>query len=211
MSLALRSSILSAHEYGPIASEQTAPATRRVEIASVSASTTRRIPRSAKTSQHSRRLSRETRVRTYHWYEFSYSKIRGNFIGTDLTGFNAVGNSKWGVYIHQGAHHNQIGDGNLYSNGVRGRNVISGHNNDDGSAGVLFYPDAGPQNSIVASQIGVSIDSSLKIPNRYGVIVFADDQLVGPDVNGSDTAAEKNVIAGNQNDGILVSARSRLL
>ncbi len=43
----------------------------------------------------------------------------------------------------------------------------------------LFEWDAGACNQVTASIIGLSLNQFNKIPNRTGVVVFADNQIIG--------------------------------
>ena len=57
--------------------------------------------------------------------------VAGNFIGTDITGSHAIGNSSYGVLIHNGATYNTVG-----GTTAAARNVIS-----DNSIGILIRLD----------------------------------------------------------------------
>ena len=57
----------------------------------------------------------------------TYNNVYGNFIGTDASGENALGNGAYGVAITLGAEDNAVG---LDDYGNTSRNVISGNGAD---------------------------------------------------------------------------------
>jgi uncharacterized repeat protein (TIGR01451 family) len=120
--------------------------------------------------------------------------IAGNLIGIAKDGTTPLGNT-FGVSIN-GASDNTVLD-----------NVISGNNTEINSAGVVIRQLA-TANSIVGNFIGTSANGTGSVPNRYGIRIAGGllggtpaDTLVG-------TAAEPNVIANNQSDGVLIEAPS---
>ncbi len=91
--------------------------------------------------------------------------VKGNYIGTDFTGLNAVPNSV-GVYVFH-ASNNIIG-GSLAGAG----NVISGNNNagvviNGGGAGAVTT-----ENSITGNLIGLKVGGLSALGNRNGVEVY---------------------------------------
>ncbi len=128
----------------------------------------------------------------------SNNKITGNLIGTKADGMSALANGLDGIFIATGANKNTIG-GDL---SAATRNIISGQNNSSGSAGIFINADAGINNQVLGNFIGVNQDASDKIPNRNGVVIFADKQIVGRGNSGY-----PNVISGNQDMGIFVAVQ----
>ena len=117
--------------------------------------------------------------------------VSGNYIGTDITGLNAVGNSGGGVSFW-GA-----GTGNTYRD-----NVISGNLN----VGVLVS-NASHGATIQGNLIGLGADGVTVVGNLdAGIYVLggSQDTLIGTDVDGNGDAAEGNTISGNSH-GIIVS------
>lgn len=120
-------------------------------------------------------------------------KFYGNYIGTNLGGTAAIPNGQHGIYVHNGARNNSIGTALQLDSGSSGYNIISGHNSSENSAGVFIDQDAGT-NTVAGNRIGVNADATASIPNRKGVVIFADEQNV-----------IENVISGNQDYGILLA------
>ena len=113
------------------------------------------------------------------------------YIGTNSTGTAAVANSFPGVEIADGANGNTIG-GTTTST----RNVISGN----AHIGVSMHESGTNSNLVSGNYIGLNATGTAALPNTYqGVAVFlgAQNNVIG----GTSTAA-RNVIAGNNLDGI---------
>ncbi|MFO1002602.1 MAG: Ig-like domain-containing protein [Planctomycetaceae bacterium] len=117
--------------------------------------------------------------------------VSGNYIGTDVTGLGAVGNTGGGVSFW-GA-----GTGNIASN-----NVISGNL----YVGVLVA-NASAGATIQGNLIGLGANSSTVVGNADAGIYVEDAStgtLIGTDLDGNGDAAEGNTISGNSH-GIIVS------
>jgi hypothetical protein len=121
--------------------------------------------------------------------------VLGNFIGTDLTGTQALGNTGDGVLIANGAGDNKIG-------GAGSVNVISANHNGvhisgAGQAGV----GAGTAgNFVVGNYIGTDITGSIALGNiAEGILI---DNGANSNTIGDGTAADANIISGNAGDGI---------
>jgi hypothetical protein len=121
------------------------------------------------------------------------NKIAGNYLGTDATGTQDLGNGYSGVFIYD-APGNVIGGAD-----AAGRNVISGNE----QYGVSMNGQATVDNRIVGNYIGTDSTGTTDLGNQYfGVIAFqASNNTVG-----GTTAAELNVISGNGASGIFVGA-----
>jgi hypothetical protein len=115
--------------------------------------------------------------------------VRGNYIGTDVTGTADLG-SQYGVFI-QSASDNRVGG---TSSGYR--NVISG--NDRG----VFIADGSDDNVIIGNYIGTNAAGTGAVPHSgIGVeILDSDGNLVGGTV-----ATYRNVISGNGDDAVRIS------
>ncbi len=110
----------------------------------------------------------------------------GNYLGTDSTGTQAVGNRHFGLLIRSSAPDNTVGGsspgaGNLIA-GNQGPGLVlrSGHN------------------QVVGNQIGTDVTGTLPLGNAYGV-----------DVTGSNNTLVGNLIAANRYDGIYLEDTSR--
>ncbi|MBK6973391.1 MAG: tandem-95 repeat protein [Sterolibacteriaceae bacterium] len=115
--------------------------------------------------------------------------VQGNYIGTDVTGLVALGNTNGGMSFW-GA-----GTGNVIGGGAAGAgNVIAAN-----GTGVLVG-SASSGATIQGNYIGVAADGVTLMGNTaIGVDIQGNsiNTLVGSDNNGTNDAGERNVIAGN--------------
>ena len=113
--------------------------------------------------------------------------VQGNYIGTDVTGTAARANNI-GV---------TIGDGNgaiIGGASPQARNIIAGN----ASHGVILVRAS--SNSVRGNYIGVDRTGATALPNgANGVAVFESGDT---NTIGGTTAAERNVISGNREDGV---------
>ncbi|MBI4747502.1 MAG: DUF11 domain-containing protein [Acidobacteria bacterium] len=126
------------------------------------------------------------------------STIQGNFIGTDITGTLDVGNTQDGINVDNtpGA---QIG-GMTTTPGTAPGNVISGNNSD----GIEITGDTADTSAIRGNIIGLNATGAAAVGNGVnGVLITnsADTATVG-----GTTANERNVISGNGQDGVRITA-----
>ncbi|VEP16065.1 conserved hypothetical protein [Hyella patelloides LEGE 07179] len=115
------------------------------------------------------------------------NQITGNYIGTDATGTNALGNENEGVKIEDGATNNIVGTGNS-----RDRNIISGN-----VGNALGLSDRGTKgNRVEGNYIGTDINGTKAIGNDAGVSI---------DDGSSENIIAGNLISGNIDDGIPIA------
>ncbi|BBB28359.1 DUF4347 domain-containing protein [Neptunomonas japonica] len=117
--------------------------------------------------------------------------VQGNFIGTDITGTISVGNTAAGIEISSNADANTIG-----GTTVAARNIISG--NSDG-----IYIQNADGTIIKGNYIGTDVTGLLDLGNSDRGIQIesgADNTIIG-----GTTSAARNVISGNNSDGIIIS------
>ena len=120
------------------------------------------------------------------------NKVQRNFIGTKLNGNSAVPNNA-GVQIFGGAQKNTIG-----GTAVSVRNVISGNN----FQGVAISGVNTKSNTVAGNFIGTNKAGTAAVPNTAaGVSIFSGAQS---NVIGGPTAASRNVISGNLNQGVTI-------
>ncbi|MEM7454635.1 MAG: LamG-like jellyroll fold domain-containing protein, partial [Planctomycetota bacterium] len=121
--------------------------------------------------------------------------IYGNYIGLQTDGVTAAGNDDDGILIHNIATGNRIGSDGDGSDDSLERNIIGGNDN-----GIRINGNSADSNFVSGNYIGVGADGITVVANS-GSGVFLSN---GPDLNviGGPTAALRNVIAGNDNDGI---------
>ena len=120
-----------------------------------------------------------------------YNLVRGNFIGVDFSGESDLGNNTEGVRIRGGAY-------NVIGGETEGqRNIISGNGNN----GVLISRES-HDNTVSGNFVGTDLDGRQAIPNDgYGVLICESsyDNLVGGDIE-----SERNLISGNDKDGVTI-------
>ncbi len=119
--------------------------------------------------------------------------VQGNFIGTNAAGTATIGNTREGIFI-EGAPNNLIGGSTAGA-----RNVISGN----GQPGVLISFIQSTNNTVQGNFIGTDSNGAADLGNTLdGVRITADahDNLVG-----GTTAAARNIISGNNSDGIEIN------
>ena len=144
--------------------------------------------------------------------------IEGNYIGTDVTGNNALGDGSAGVYIDRGAEKNEIGGTdpgarNVIS-GIAGAGVyISGITKDfsGGSPGSILTNS----NTVEGNYIGTNAactggvvypESSGGESFPYnGVGVYLDEGAHDNTIGGL-TAASRNIIAANKASGVVIDS-----
>jgi hypothetical protein len=125
--------------------------------------------------------------------------VQGNFIGTDVTGATALGNTRLGVLMNLNSAGNVIGtNGDGIGDNLEG-NVISGN----GNWGVNI---GGANGDVVAGNlIGTNASGAAAIPNIAGGVLVnfgSQNNRIGTDANGVSDTAERNLISGNTGDGI---------
>jgi hypothetical protein len=123
------------------------------------------------------------------------SLVQGNYIGTDVTGSNALGNTQEGVSLYSCS-------GILIGGTVKGvRNVISGNAND----GVRINGPDAAMNLVQGNYIGTKADGVTILPNSgAGIDVFGAFN----NTFGGTLATAGNVIAGNGYAGVLIQSGS---
>jgi CSLREA domain-containing protein len=77
-------------------------------------------------------------------------------------------------------------------------NVIAGN----GDSGVAIVGPSASGNQVLGNAIGVLANRSFASPNGQGVFIFN----AGQNIVGGDAASERNVISGNEREGVLISS-----
>ena len=122
--------------------------------------------------------------------------VRGNFIGTDITGTLDLGNTNDGVRI-DGPANNTIGGTTAGS-----RNVISGN----GNSGIRIAGSTATDNVVQGNFIGTEVDGTSRLGNSGdGVRILGFGSATNNTIGGtaSNTA---NIIAFNSGDGVRVDS-----
>jgi ELWxxDGT repeat protein len=128
--------------------------------------------------------------------------IQGNYIGTDATGTQALGN--YGAILIDSSG-NLVGTNGDGVNDAGERNVISGNRGSNG--GVLIDSN---QNIVAGNYIGTDVTGTQPLGNTFGVAIVGTGQfnVIGTDGKGSNQAAKGNVISGNLGNGVVISQAS---
>jgi hypothetical protein len=119
------------------------------------------------------------------------NKIEGNFIGTNVSGTQPLGNGSDGVRISR-ASDNTVG-----GTASGATNVISG-NSGSNADGVEIFGSEATGNQVLGNRIGTRADGSGDLGNTDdGVAILAPDNTIG-----GTTVAARNLISGNCGDGV---------
>ncbi len=122
--------------------------------------------------------------------------VAGNYIGTDITGLLAKPNAE-GILVTNGASSNTIG-GNVAGSG----NTISGNT----LSGVLLSSSSGTV--VMGNIIGLGSDGVTILSNSQSGIEVSGGSTntrIGTNADGADDSAERNIISGNTQNGVLIS------
>ena len=117
--------------------------------------------------------------------------VEGNFIGTNADRHQSLANHRDGVYLNAGAGGNTIG-----GTATGAGNVISGN----ACYGVII--DGSSHNTVAGDRIGTDPTGTLALPNHYDGVHIVN-QSAGNTIGGT-TAAARNVISGNGEDGVQI-------
>jgi len=120
--------------------------------------------------------------------------IQGNFIGTDAGGSAVLGNSGGGVDIATAS--NTVGE-----TAAGAGNVISAN----GSVGVRIAGSTATGNVVQGNLIGTNAAGTGSLPNTGGGVVI---DLGSGNTIGGDSAAARNVVSGNGQNGVRITGSS---
>lgn len=124
------------------------------------------------------------------------NQVLDNYIGTDVTGTEELGNSDAGIRIGDRSFQNIVGGDEEFEG-----NLLSGN----GEAGILITGES-RENVIQGNYIGTDVAGTFALPNRVDGVQVVDSPnnfIGGPhDVLGCSGAC--NLISGNTNNGILL-------
>jgi hypothetical protein len=118
-----------------------------------------------------------------------YNTLLGNYIGLNAAGTAKVPNANYGVEISQ--PYNTVG-----GTTAGARNVISGNK----YAGVVLWLSSGSNNKVQGNYIGTDYTGTKDLGNAWRGIDISNGS--SNNVIGGATSAERNVISGNDHDGV---------
>jgi Right handed beta helix region len=151
--------------------------------------------------QVERNVISANRTRGVWIVEGSSNIVAGNYIGTDVTGRNDLGNGEAGVEI-QSSDSNRIGtDGNRVADEDE-RNLISGN-----LLGIDIHEVFGPgaRNVVAGNYIGTDVTGTASIENDFvGVFLMGAENRIGTNGDGIADAAVGNLISGNRINGVMI-------
>jgi gliding motility-associated-like protein len=121
-----------------------------------------------------------------------FNAIRGNLIGTDVTGTIALGNTLGGILVGN-TNNTQIGGTSA------DRNLVSGHNNPN-SMGILLN-STGTGTVVTANFIGTDLNGTAPLGNYYGMMIDGSHlaSVGGP-------VGAENYFASNQEAGVFLNS-----
>jgi len=125
--------------------------------------------------------------------------VLGNYVGTNVSGLAAVGNSQSGVSIESGANNNTIG-----GEAVGARNVISGN----AGSGLVISGSGTTGNLVQGNRIGTNATGTSALGNGGGgmyVSSGATGNVIGTNGDGVNDATEGNLISGNTGRAIFIN------
>jgi titin len=120
-----------------------------------------------------------------------FNTILGNYVGTNAAGTARLGNAHYGIEISQ--PNNTVG-----GTTAGARNVISGNK----YSGVVLWLASGSYNKVQGNYIGTDYTGKLDLGNSWRGIDVSSGS--GNNLIGGATSAERNVISGNEQDGVRV-------
>jgi uncharacterized delta-60 repeat protein len=133
----------------------------------------------------------------------SNNVVQGNYIGTDVTGLLALGNSQGGVSFWNGAVNNRVGSGltgagNVISGNETGVQIANGVTNNKVQGNIIGL---GADGSTVVGNTGIGV-----LLHNGGTALSVTGNIIGTDSDGNNDAGEPNVISANYGGVALDSA-----
>jgi hypothetical protein len=129
--------------------------------------------------------------------------VAGNYIGTDMSGTRPLANGISGVEIRGLAQGNRVGTNGDAVSDTAERNVISGNS----WSGIAIW-DGAANNAVAGNLIGTDASGTQLLGNRgHGVAIFAGahSNRVGTNGDGVADEAERNIISGNGDAGVVLN------
>jgi len=129
------------------------------------------------------------------------SDIEGNFIGTDVTGLQALPNGASGIDM-QGGGGTIMGSGSTIGGSVsNGGNLVSGN----AANGIAISTSGGAHMNVKGNYIGVAGDGETPLPNGHDGVYLSQDASDNT-IGGAFSVGEENTIAYNTWAGVGLAA-----
>jgi titin len=137
------------------------------------------------------------------YIESQANVVAGNYIGTNITGAAALGNTNAGISIS--GSNNRVGTDSDGVADVDETNVISGN----GNAGVYI---SGNFNTISGNRIGTDTTGAAPLGNgASGVILLGDENLIGIDGVALPHAIGRNIISSNEGANVTIYGNDNMV
>jgi CSLREA domain-containing protein len=121
-------------------------------------------------------------------YNSRFNHIEGNYIGTDVTGMNAVANG-YGIKIS-----NQSGNNVVGGSTASARNIISGNTGD----GIVISGDLSSYNVVSGNYIGTDVTGMTALKNNgYGIRLDSRGNLIGGVAESSRNVILNGILIGS--------------
>ena len=138
----------------------------------------------------------------------SDTKISGNYIGTNISGTASIP-CGIGVEMIEPCTNNLVGTDADGDSDVHERNIISGNGITPGLAGGIWirYTGASTNNVIAGNYVGTDVTGNIALGNMdFGIRSdrFNDFTKIGTNGDGINDATERNIVSGNNGDGIII-------
>jgi len=123
--------------------------------------------------------------------------VEGNYLGTDVTGSNAVPNQSSGILVGGGTSSNTIGGTNAAA-----RNILSGN----GQYGIWLSNTNTVENLVEGNYIGTDATGSNAVPNQSSGMLIGNG--ASSNIIGGASAGARNILSGNLGYGIFMTNAS---
>ncbi|HEX8999786.1 MAG TPA: putative Ig domain-containing protein, partial [Blastocatellia bacterium] len=122
----------------------------------------------------------------------SFHQVLGNYVGVDVTGTVALGNSGYGIVAGNNC--------TIGGTSAGARNIVAA----SGADGIAFLSlGMGASSQVLGNYIGTDVTGTVDLGNnRYGVYIRESGDIVV----GGTTPAERNIISGNTTVGVFLHA-----
>jgi titin len=129
----------------------------------------------------------------------SANLVQGNYIGTDATGTQAIGNGGMGIFLSTGANNNIIGgtDTNTPGTALAGAgNLVSGQT----GTGIFLSGCSG--NVVQGNYVGTDVTGTHALGNAFGIVLESGATSNWIGTTGLTDGSDRNILSGNVQNGM---------